>query len=320
DTVREDIGRGALWIHRHGGRVLAAMTIDDIQPEPYDAVEWRYGGLYVCVHRLAVDPAEQRKGIAGKMMAYAEEEAFRKGRKSVRLDTYGMNTAAVRFYEGLGYRRRGTIRLPKKDGEYICFEKSLAPFPPERFRALVTGSRSVRRFREDAAVSRERLEELVGMARLAPSGGNKQPLKFMLSSGHPRNGMIFPHLRWAGYMKDWDGPAEGERPAAYIVILGDREITEAFGTDHGIAAQTLMLGAASMGLAGCIIGSVDRGGLRVVLGIPVRYEILYVIAIGFPAEDVVIEDVRDGEIRYWRSEDGVHHVPKRSLGEIIFEP
>jgi nitroreductase/ribosomal protein S18 acetylase RimI-like enzyme len=320
DTVRDDISRGALWIYRDGGPIVAAMTVDDIQPGPYDGIEWKYGGLYICVHRLAVDPASQREGIAGRMMAFAEEEALRRGRRSVRLDTYGLNTAAVRFYEGLGYRRRGTIHLPKKEGEYICFEKSLAPFPPDRFRALVSGSRSVRRFREDVPVSREMLEELAGLARLAPSGGNKQPLKFMLSSGEPRNGMIFPHLRWAGYMQDWDGPAEGERPAAYIVILGDTEITESFGTDHGISAQTIMLGAASMGLAGCIVGSVDRKGLRVVLGIPVSYEILYVLALGYPAEEVVIEEVREGDIRYWRSGDGVHHVPKRSLNEILFEP
>ena len=143
----------------------------------------------------------------------------------------------------------------------------------------------------------------------------------MLSADGNRNGEIFPHLRWAGYIKDWDGPAEGERPAAYIVILGDTEISESFGTDHGIAAQTIMLGTAAMGLAGCIIGSVDRKGLRVALGIPVRYEILYVLAIGYPAEEIVIEEAGDdGNIRYWRSADGVHHVPKRSLTDIIFEP
>ena len=320
DVVRGDIEREALWIYREDGTLVAAMTVDDTQPEPYDGIDWKYGGLYICVHRLAVDPARRREGIAGRMMVFAEEMAFRNGRKAVRLDTYGLNTAAVRFYECLGYRRRAIIYLPKKDGEYICFEKSLAPFSPDMLYTLIVESRSVRRVREDVHVSRERLIELVDLARHAPSGGNMQPLKFMLSSEPARNRMIFPHLRWAGYIKDWDGPEEGERPVAYIVILGDREITETFGTDHGIAAQTIMLGVASMGLAGCIIGSVDRKGLRVVLGIPVRYEILCVLAIGYPAEEVVLEDVKDDDIKYWRSTDGVHHVPKRSLDDLLFEP
>jgi nitroreductase/ribosomal protein S18 acetylase RimI-like enzyme len=320
DVVRGDIERGALWVYREGGDVVAAMTVDDIQPEPYDAIGWKYGGLYICVHRLAVDPARRREGIAGRMMAFAEETAFRDGRKAVRLDTYGLNAAARRFYERLGYIERGTIRLQKKEGEYICFEKGLSPYSPDMLRALVTGSRSVRRFREDVPVARERLEDLVALARLAPSGGNRQPLKFLLSNTGERNGMIFQYLRWAGYLAGWDGPEEGERPAAYIVILGDTEITGTFGTDHGIAAQTMMLGIASMGLAGCIIGSIDRRGLRAVLGIPARYEILYVLAVGYPAEDVVIEDVEGGGIRYWRSPDGVHHVPKRSLGDLLFEP
>jgi len=73
-----------------------------------------------------------------------------------------------------------------------------------------------------------------------------------------------------------------------------------------------------MGLAGCIIGSVDRAGLRKELRIPDRYKILLVIALGKPKEKIVIETVgTDGDIRYWRDESGVHHVPKRPLKEII---
>ena len=74
-----------------------------------------------------------------------------------------------------------------------------------------------------------------------------------------------------------------------------------------------------MGLGGCIICSVDRKGLRVVLGIPVRYEILYVLAIGFPDETVVLGEVTGDNIRYWRSGDDVHHVPKRALTDIILD-
>lgn len=192
---------------------------------------------------------------------------------------------------------------------------------PEALENLFERSRSVRRFRENAPVDRGTLEELVGLARLSPSGGNRQALRFLLSCERGRNGSIFPHLSWAGYLEGWDGPGEGERPAAYIVILGDREISRGFGTDHGIAAQSIMLGAATRGLGGCIVGSVDRKGLARVLGLPAHFEILLVIALGEPAETVAIEEVTGKTgIRYWRSDDGVHHVPKRRIADLLFEP
>jgi nitroreductase len=116
----------------------------------------------------------------------------------------------------------------------------------------------------------------------------------------------------------WSGPAEGERPSAYIVILGDTELRKDFGCDHGIAAQSIMLGATERSLGGCMIGSIDRPALRQVLDIPERYEILLILALGKPAETVVLENVGpDGDIRYYRDNEDVHHVPKRTLEDII---
>lgn len=186
---------------------------------------------------------------------------------------------------------------------------------------LVRKSRSFRRFEEDVPVDGETLRELVDLARFSPSGANLQPLKFVLSSDPERNARIFPRLAWAGYLKDWPGPPEGERPSAYIVILGDTSISKSFGCDHGIAAQSIMLGAAEQGLGGCMIGSVKRKELKEALDIPDRYEILLVLALGKPAEQVKIEALKaGGDIKYWRDEDGVHHVPKRNLDDLILEP
>ena len=183
---------------------------------------------------------------------------------------------------------------------------------------LVARNRSFRRFHEDISVEESTLLELVDLARLSASGSNMQPLKFMLSSGSGRNAAIFPHLAWAGYLKDWKGPVEGERPSAYVIILGDTEVRKSFGVDHGIAAQSIMLGAAEQGLGGCMIASINKPRLRFDLQIPERYEILLVLALGKPKETVVIDPVgEDGDIKYWRDEKGVHHVPKRSLDELI---
>jgi len=185
---------------------------------------------------------------------------------------------------------------------------------------LIRKNRSYRRFHQDVPVDIETLRALVNLARLSASGSNLQPLKYILSCEPETNARIFPHTRWAGYLKDWPGPAEGERPSAYIVILGDTEIRKSFGCDHGIAAQSIMLGAAERGLGGCMIGSIDRGELRQVLDIPEQYDILLVLALGKPRETVVLEEVGpDGDIRYYRDADGVHHVPKRSLDELILQ-
>ncbi len=185
-------------------------------------------------------------------------------------------------------------------------------------RDLIRKNRSYRRFYQAEAVAMETLRELVDLARLSASGMNKQPLKYVLSCDPERNASIFPHLAWAGYLKDWPGPVEGERPSAYIVILGDTEIRPSFGVDPGIAAQSILLGATERGLGGCIIATIQKESLRETLAIDPRYEILFVLALGKPKETVVIDPLGpDGDIKYWRDAEGVHHVPKRPLTEII---
>jgi len=185
---------------------------------------------------------------------------------------------------------------------------------------LVFKTRSYRRFHGQETVQLETLRELVELARLSASGANLQPLKYILCCDPAMNARVFPHLKWAGYLRDWDGPAEGERPSAYIIILGDTEIRKDSGVDHGIAAQSIMLGATEKGLGGCMIASIDRIALRTLLDIPERYQILLVLALGVPREQVVIEEVGpEGDIKYYRDAEAVHHVPKRSLGELILQ-
>lgn len=185
-------------------------------------------------------------------------------------------------------------------------------------RDLVIQNRSCRRFYQDVPIKRETLVELIDMARLSASGANRQPLKYIISCDPQKNALLFPCLGWAAYFEDWPGPCEGERPPAHIIILGDTKISSNYSCDYGIAAQSILLGATEKGLGGCIHGIPNKDEVRKALRIPPRYEILLVISIGKPKEQVVIEDIKhDGDIRYWRDSEGVHHVPKRSLDEII---
>ncbi|MDD5530361.1 MAG: nitroreductase family protein [bacterium] len=186
------------------------------------------------------------------------------------------------------------------------------------FKDTVLKNRSYRRFYEDQTVTLETLKELVDLARLTPSGANLQPLKYILSCEPEKNALIFQNLAWAGYLKEWDGPVKGERPTAYIIILGDTEIAKTFGCDYGITAQTILLGAVDKGLGGCMLASIKKEELRKALNIPAQYEILLALAIGKPKETVVIDKLEPGkDIKYWRDAQNVHHVPKRELKDII---
>lgn len=186
-----------------------------------------------------------------------------------------------------------------------------------RLKELVLKTRSYRRFKESHSVDFELLKGLIDLARLSASATNKQPLKYLLFNTYEECQRIFPCLAWAGYLEEWEGPAEGERPSAYIIILGDKMIADSFGIDHGIAAQTIMLGANEAGLGGCMIASVERTKLRSELRIPERYDILLVLALGLPAECIILEEIRNNDIKYWRDDKDNHHVPKRPLSELI---
>lgn len=183
---------------------------------------------------------------------------------------------------------------------------------------LVKQSRSYRRFDESVEISESVLKELIELARLCPSSRNAQPLGYYLISDKRLCQELFPHLRWAGYLKDWDGPISGERPTGYIVVLGDNNISKNPAVDFGITSQTILLGASEKGFGGCMFAAIDRPAIRELLNIPNELEIHLVIALGKPVEEVVITEVKgDGDTKYYRDERGTHYVPKRSLSDVI---
>ena len=183
---------------------------------------------------------------------------------------------------------------------------------------LILKNRSYRRFYEEKLIEISILKELVNLARLSPSGGNIQALRYILVNTKEQNDKINKHIFWAGYYKDWDGPSEGEKPSAYIVVVKDTNLKKDLSQDEGISVQSILLGAVEIGLGGCIIANINRKKLAEKLNLDEKYEIALVLALGYPKEEVVIETVNEaGDIKYWRDESEVHHVPKRSLDELI---
>jgi nitroreductase len=184
-------------------------------------------------------------------------------------------------------------------------------------KSLILKNRSYRRFNESHTITRDDLMSMIDAARLSGSGRNGQQLKYFLSCEKELNDLIFSHLAWAGYIPHWPGPQAGERPSAYLVQLHDTTLGNTYYCDDGIAAQSILLTAVEKDLGGCMIASVKKDTLTEALHLPGHLKIIMVIALGKPIEEVVIEEMKDGDIKYWRDENNIHHVPKRPLDELV---
>lgn len=192
----------------------------------------------------------------------------------------------------------------------------------DSFRALLMADRSVRRFDQSRSIDAATLRRLVELTRYCASGCNLQPLRYRMVADSRESEIVFPLLAWAGYLKDWAGPADGERPAAYLVQCLDTRLADTCMCDDGLHLQAITLGARALGIGACIIKAFNAPALVAALGLPDRYVPLHVVALGYPVEQVAVETTdgsADADIRYYRTPDGVHHVPKRPVGELIVE-
>lgn len=186
------------------------------------------------------------------------------------------------------------------------------------FEELIARRRSVRRFKSQP-VERASLAALLETARLAPSAANRQPLVFIAIDDPTQVAGVFPSLKWAAYLGEGGRPSPGSEPTAYIVIAVRRDLNwpEAV-RDVGAAAMTILLGACAFGLGACWLRAIDKPPLAQHIGLPDELEIDSVIALGIPAEAPVVEEMRGDEIKYWRDEAGLHHVPKRPFDQVCF--
>ena len=189
----------------------------------------------------------------------------------------------------------------------------------KELRELLQRNRSYRRFRQDERLGESMLEGLVELTRYCASGRNLQPLKYRIVCSEKECAEIFPALAWAGYLPEWPGPEVGERPAAYLVQCLDTQLTENLLCDDGLQLEAITLGAVSLGLGTCIIKSFNAAAIKEALHLPANMKPLYVVALGVPEEVVEIEDMQGEDVKYWRDENKIHHVPKRELKELLLK-
>jgi len=180
----------------------------------------------------------------------------------------------------------------------------------------VVSRRTIRQFRS-LPIAKEILENLVNAGRLAPSGANLQPLEFIVIDDAEITQRIFPCLKWAAYIAPEGDPRPGQEPKAYVIVLVNKEIRpQGYEWDVGAAMENMILTAWEEGIGSCWLLSIDRDELRQILSVPGSYRIDSVLALGYPAEESVVEELTDS-IKYWKDEQGRFHVPKRALIDVI---
>lgn len=188
---------------------------------------------------------------------------------------------------------------------------------------MVIKNRSYRKFDETKSIPLPHLLDMVDISRFTPSSVNIQPFKFYISNEKQKNDIIFPHTRWARLLKDYPGPVEGERPTAYIIVCNDLKVAsnvERFAVDAGIISQTILLAAVEKGYGGIMIKNMDGEDIKTKLNMPNHISPYIVLALGTPDEEIILEEINDGEkTTYYRDENGMHHVPKRKLDDIIIK-
>lgn len=186
-----------------------------------------------------------------------------------------------------------------------------------KIKEIAQKARSYRRFDNSKEIDKSTLLDMIDTTRFAPSARNGQTLKFMPINNNEMCTQVFNTLKWAGYLTSWDGPEPTERPSAYIIIIHDSTLGTCNLIDVGLCSELINLSAIEKGLGCCLIGAYNKHDLEKIIGIDnTTLESLLVVAIGLPIENVIIEPLKNGDIRYWRDEQMGHHVPKRSLKEI----
>ena len=316
--VLNDISQGVSYvgIDSEGDIVMTFAFIKGEDPTYKIIYEgnWLNEDEYGTIHRIASN------GKIRGVLEAACNFGFQKV-QNIRIDTHEDNIPMLRALHHLGFVRCGII-ICRDGSPRIAFQKIKDKMENKFYilSELLKQDRSYRRFDENIKIDKDTLKKLVVLTRYCSSGRNLQPLKYFLACDEEKCEQIFPLLKWAGYLEDWDGPVKGERPTAYLIQCLDTNITKNYLCDDGLQLQAITLGATALGLGCCIIKSFNVVKLKEILRLEEHLSPLYVLAIGKPVEEVVIEDMKEvGEenIKYYRTLDKVHHVPKRSLEELL---
>ncbi|MEW6009267.1 MAG: nitroreductase family protein [Candidatus Omnitrophota bacterium] len=185
----------------------------------------------------------------------------------------------------------------------------------DTYKAIIS-RRSIRKFKQKQ-IPKKVIEKILESARLGPSAANLQPCEFIVVDEPERKGELFSALKWAGYIAPSGNPSKEERPLTYIVTITDSRKSKDWALiDASIAMENMILTAWNEGIASCWLGAIDKERIRQILAVPSYYNVEFVLALGYSAEKSVLEEYKR-DVKYWKDDSGVMHVPKRSLKDIV---
>ena len=180
---------------------------------------------------------------------------------------------------------------------------------------VIMARRTIRKFKQ-SPVPRDLLVKLIDAARMAPTGANRQPLSFAIITDAQLREKIFPFTGWAAYFRGTYTPSEQERPAAYIGVFTGEENKISSETAAGAMIENMLILAQAEGLGSCWLGSVNREKITEILDSPKDKHLLYLVALGYPAESPVAAPFT-GDVKYYLDDNKVLHVPKKSFKDVV---
>lgn len=189
------------------------------------------------------------------------------------------------------------------------------------FRDTVMKNRSYRGYDSSYVFTREQLISYVDLTRFTASSVNFQPLKYHIAYEKEEVALIQSMTKWARGLPQMTLPHEGRCPTGFVIICQDTMLSDnlaRFQKDIGIVAQTITLAAVEDGLGGCMIGNFNPDEVAEKLNLPANIKPMLIVALGKPAEEIVITEIKNGgDTNYYRDENDVHYVPKRKLNDIL---
>ena len=205
--------------------------------------------------------------------------------------------------------------LGNKMEEHLARQQhSKAAKTTRSFNQLVLENRSYRAFDKSFEVNEHHLRRMLEVCNKIPSARNQQVLRYRMVWGEEAE-KLNAFIRLGGALPELNLPAPGTEPSAYIIICSKVEESRYVSVDLGIAAQTILLKAADMGLNGICIGAFNKAAVTETLALPC--EPLLLLGIGKGAEKIVLRDIEVGEPQNYYREEGVHVVPKLRLEDLL---
>lgn len=126
EKFTDDIAHDKLWVAEIENKIAGVSAITTDQDPEYADVGWDLDETAIVTHRLAVSPRFHGKGIAVELLQKAEDEAIRRGIKTLRIDTNSKNTATQKLFPKMGYVFAGEIGLSYRPSlRFYCYEKRL---------------------------------------------------------------------------------------------------------------------------------------------------------------------------------------------------